>query len=112
MASEEFGLRDYLSARFDAQDEKLDSLLDRLTAVEGRVAETNGQVRSHRMRLETLEVAQSDPAKMPAMTVAERRMVARAGVAASAILGALWAAIKGLMEIWPHVVPAMLALVR
>lgn len=110
--SEEFGLRDYLGARFDSQDEKLDGILSRLTAVEGRVAETNGQVRSHRMRLESLETAATDPLKAPAMTIAERRMIARAGGAAAAILGALWAIAEGAIRVWPHVVPAVLALVR
>jgi hypothetical protein len=76
------------------------------------VATTNGQVSSHRFRLEGLERDAIDPAKRPAMTVSESRLVAKAAGAAATLLGFAWAAVEGFLRLFPAVLPAVVTIFR
>lgn len=103
----EYGLRDYLQSEFGTVKVSLMEIHDRLEAVEQRVATTNGQLISHRMRLESLESAP----RQPLITVSEGKVVAKIG----AMIATLCATAYGLWTALGHylmLVPAMFGLVK
>ena len=119
MGPDDIGLRDFLTAKFDGITEQhqvisttLGEIRARLEGVEGRVATTNGQLISHRFRLESLEQAAVDPSKQPAMTVSESKIVARAAGAAATLIGLAWAAVEAFLRLFPAAIPAVIALLR
>lgn len=85
-------LRVLLESNFASLERQLTAISDRLEGVEARVAETNGQLISHRGRLTALESRLLDPAVLPLATLANGRFVGKVLSGLAVAIATLWSA--------------------
>lgn len=106
-----YGLRDFLTLKFDGVEQRSLEIVQRLDAIDHNLTSFDKQMLAHRLRLDTLEAALNDPKRQPLLTVRDGRVLARVGAVAGSLAGTLywlWGTIL------PHVptLPALLAALR